>query len=110
MAKRRLTDVVKRATPNIDHVSSEEFRRGGRVLRAKLEPLAPCVIGFVGLVGYRLAFDRQARLGRQPEPWGRARLFIVPSPSPRNAFYRGDIVAWFRRLREYRDELKGVGE
>lgn len=102
-----LTDIVKRATPNVSAVAPEEFVRGGRALRAKVEPLAPCVVCFVGLVGYRLAFDVHAHMGEQVATWGRSHLFIVPSTSPLNAYYRKKIVDWFKRLKRYRDELKG---
>ncbi len=102
-----LTDIVKRATANVGELKPEEFVRGGRILCAKLEPLKPRVICFVGLVGYRIAFDRKAVLGPQQAIWGKAHLFIVPSTSPRNAHYRGDIVHWFRHLRQYCDELRG---
>jgi TDG/mug DNA glycosylase family protein len=101
-----LTDVVKRATRNSSFVAKSEFVEGGMELRAKLIPLAPRIICFVGLVGYRQAFNRRAGLGAQPEQWGRAHLFIVPSTSPRNAYYRPEVVNWFRRLRAYLDKLK----
>jgi double-stranded uracil-DNA glycosylase len=103
-----LTDIVKRATPNANQVAESEFLTGGKALRAKLEPLAPHIICFVGLVGYRQAFDRTAQLGAQAGRWGAAHLFIVPSTSPRNARYRNEIVTWFKRLKEYRDQLKGA--
>ncbi len=96
-----LTDVVKRASASADQVAPGEFAQGGLALRRKLEPLSPCVIAFVGLHGYRLAFDRQARLGPQATRWGSAHLFIVPSTSPRNAYYRKEITQWFEKLRDY---------
>ncbi len=104
-----LTDIVKRATRNIDEVTADEFRTGGKRLRAQLEALAPEVICFVGLSGYRLAYDRKAKPGVQDVQWGRSHLFIVPSTSPRNAGYsRQEIIDWFTRLKSYRDQLKGV--
>ncbi len=102
-----LTDVVKRASGSASEVSESEFVHGGQDLRRKLEPLKPRIICFAGLVGYRLAFDRNATLGLQPQSWGESRLYVVPSPSPRNARYRNEIVTWFRRLKDYRDALKG---
>ncbi len=101
-----LTDIVKRATPNASYVAENEFAAGAQVLRAKVEPLTPRIVCFVGLVGYRQGFDKHATLGVQETHWGRADLFIVPSTSPRNARYRPEIVDWFRRLKEYLDELK----
>ena len=102
-----LTDMVKRPTPNASHVSDAEFAKGGRALRAKLEPLAPRVICFNGLHGYRKAFDHAAQLGPQNVRWGTSHLFIVPSTSPLNARYRGDVADWFQKLKEYGDRMKG---
>ncbi len=102
-----LTDVVKRASGSAVEVSVDEFIQGGHELRRKLEPLKPRIVCFAGLVGYRLAFDRNATLGLQPETWGESHLYVVPSPSPRNARYRNEIITWFRRLKDYRDVLKG---
>lgn len=105
-----LTDLVKRATPNVSHLAPDEFRAGGQSLRARLAPLAPRLVCFVGLMGYRIAFDAHARLGPQPVTWGRSALYLVPSTSPRNARYRPDIVTWFRRLSAYLDELEKRSE
>ena len=102
-----LTDIVKRSTPNVSEVRPDEFQAGGGALRRKLIRLAPRIICFVGLVGYRLAFDRHAALGPQTERWGDSRLFIVPSTSPRNVRYRPEINLWFQRLKEFRDQLRG---
>ena len=101
-----LTDVVKRATSNSSYVAEAEFVEGGKVLRAKLEPLAPLIICFVGLVGYRKAFEPRAMLGLQEERWGSSQLFIIPSTSPRNAYYRREIGDWFHRLKAFRDQLR----
>lgn len=101
-----LTDIVKRSSGSATEVSVAEFVEGGRVLRAKLTPLAPRIICFAGLVGYRLAFDESARPGVQPETWGASHLFVVPSPSPRNAYYKNEIIAWFKRLKAHLDTLK----
>ncbi len=99
-----LTDIVKRSTPNASYVARDEFAEGARVLRAKLEPLAPKIICFVGLVGYRQGFDPHAQLGEQPERWRISRLYIVPSTSPRNARYRPEVVTWFARLKNLLDQ------
>ncbi len=104
-----LTDVVKRATRNSSFVAESEFIEGGKELKAKLVPLAPCLIGFVGLIGYRQAFNPRAVLGAQPEQWGQSHLFIVPSTSPRNAYYRPEVENWFKRLKAYLDQLKTSG-
>ncbi|MGB8647575.1 MAG: mismatch-specific DNA-glycosylase [Anaerolineae bacterium] len=102
-----LTDLVKRPTPNIDSVSNAEFVKGGKRLKANLLRLEPRIICFVGLTGYRKAFNRRAKVGAQAERWGKSYLFILPSTSRRNASYnRETVFEWFRRLREFRDEVK----
>ena len=101
-----LTDLVRRATRNASYLTEEELVEGGRLLQAKLLPLEPRLICFVGLVGYRQAYDRNAALGLQQARWSRAHLWIVPSTSPRNAYYRAEIVNWFRRLKPYLEQLK----
>lgn len=100
-----LTDIVSRATPNASHLRSEEFAEGMQLLRAKLEPLSPRIVCFVGLVGYRSAIDRPAQLGEQRMRWSKICLYIVPSTSPLNAYYRTQTADWFRRLRQFRDAL-----
>ena len=102
-----LTDIVKRPTANANQLGAAEFAEGGRVLRTKMEPLAPRIICFNGLLGYRKAFDRTAQLGPQSVRWGESHLFIIPSTSPLNARYKRKIVDWFRQLKEYGDRLKG---
>ncbi len=103
-----LTDIVKRPTASADAVTPGEFLRGGKALRRKLVRLEPRLVCFVGLHGYRLAFDPKAQLGPQPVQWGVSTLYVVPSTSPRNARYRHEIVDWFKRLHAYYDQLKGA--
>src|SRR3954454_24723766 len=101
-----LTDLVARVTPNIDTVTRDEFFSGGHVLRAKIEQYAPRVACFVGITGFRAAFEKNAVLGAQSSPvWGKTKLFIVPSTSPRNAYYRPQVIDWFKRLKEFHAHL-----
>ena len=101
-----LTDIVARATPNSSHLRREEFSEGMQTLRTKLEPLRPRIACFVGLMGFRAGLDLHAKLGEQAMRWNEIRLFIVPSTSPRNAYYRPQTAEWFKRLKEFRDTLK----
>lgn len=101
-----LTDLVARATPNIDSLSPAEFRTGGEIVRAKIQMYTPRIACFVGITGYRAAFDKTARLGAQSSPmWGKTKLFIVPSTSPRNAYYRPQVIDWFKKLKAFHDSL-----
>ena len=101
-----LTDLVERATHGANEVSKMEFQKGGEKLRAKIAPLEPRVICFVGLTGYRAAFDAHARLGAQASRWGASRLFVVPSTSARNTRYWNEIVEWFRQLKVFLEQVK----
>lgn len=102
-----LTDLIARPTPNVDDLAQEEYLRGGEILRAKILRFAPRVACFVGITGYRVAYDKRAQFGLQSgsPAWGDTKLFIVPSTSPRNAYYRAQVIDWFKRLKKYRDTL-----
>jgi len=101
-----LTDLVQRATPNVDGLTKQELIDGGVELRAKIEHFAPRIACFVGIVGYRAAYDKHAGFGVQSSPgWGKTHLYVVPSTSPRNAYYRPQVIDWFKRLKTYRDKL-----
>lgn len=102
-----LTDLVARPTPNMDDLARNEFVRGGEILRAKILRYAPRVACFVGITGYRYAYDKRAQFGLQSSSpaWGNTKLFIVPSTSPRNAYYRTHVIDWFKRVKEFSDTL-----
>ncbi len=102
-----LTNLAARATNNIDALSPDEFVRGGKILRKKILRYAPRLACFVGITGYRIAYDKHAQFGAQSSSpaWGNTKIFIVPSTSPRNAFYRKQTIDWFKRLKEFRDAL-----
>jgi TDG/mug DNA glycosylase family protein len=104
-----LTDLVPRVTPNIDSLTRDEYIAGGKALRARIEPLTPRIACFVGITGYRAAFDPRAVPGAQSSPgWGRTKLFIVPSTSPRNTYYRPQVIEWFKKLKEFHTALAGA--
>ena len=43
------------------------------------------MICFVGLAGYRVAVDKRAQPGSQPEPFGGRPAYVMPSTSGLNA-------------------------
>ena len=80
-----MTDLVKRATPRADALTSEEYRTGAERLDrlcAWLEPAAVCV---VGLAGWRAAIDRKAQPGWQDRHLGGRPVYVMPSTSGLNA-------------------------
>ena len=80
-----MTDLVKRATPRADELTTDEYRAGlVRVeqLCAWLRPEAVC---FVGLAGWRAAADRTATPGWQESDLGGSPVYVMPSTSGLNA-------------------------
>jgi len=96
-----ITNLVDRATARAEELSAREIRAGVEPLRAKVERLAPAAVAFLGIGSYRTAFARpNAQLGEQPEPFGGARLWVLPNPSGLNAHYQLDaLAAQFANLR-----------
>ncbi len=80
-----MTDLVKRATPNAATVTAEEYRTGADRVRRLVEWLRPGLVLFVGLAGWRVAVDRQATAGLQPEPFAGVTAYVMPSTSGLNA-------------------------
>lgn len=98
------TDLVKRASPRANELTTEEFRAGAVRIRALVEWFAPKVVCFAGVTGYRKAFDRTAELGLQPALIGETLIYLMLNPSGANAHAsRADLVADFRRLRALAD-------
>lgn len=80
-----MTDLVKRATPRADALTTAEYRAGvDRLDRlcAWLEPAAVCI---VGLAGWRAAVDRTATSGWQERNLGGRPVYVMPSTSGLNA-------------------------
>lgn len=105
-----LTDVVKRPTPGIHEVTLAEFRRGAKTLRDKIALYKPRIVCFVGLTGYQVCCADRGGPGLQAGCFGGARVFVIPSTSPRNARYSlQDIIAVLRDLKEYWESLNEEG-
>jgi TDG/mug DNA glycosylase family protein len=80
-----MTDLAKRATARADELAVAEYVEGlGRVERL-VAWLAPAVVLFVGLDGWRKARDRRAVPGWQPGGLGGRPLYAMPSTSGLNA-------------------------
>ncbi|WP_433274550.1 G/U mismatch-specific DNA glycosylase [Actinosynnema sp. CS-041913] len=96
-----ITNLATRATAKADELTPEELRAGGARLTELAAAYRPKVVAIVGITAYRTAFDRRtARIGPQPEPIARSRLWVLPNPSGLNAHYRlADLVTVFGELR-----------
>ena len=103
-----LTDVVKRPTRGIHQLTPAEFRRGAKALQEKIAHYKPRIVCFVGLTGYRVCCRNDGSLGRKADCFAGARVFVIPSTSPRNARYSlVAIVAALRDLKEYLESCRG---
>jgi len=80
-----MTDLVKRATPSARQLTRDEYRAGAARVARMVTRLRPRTICFVGLTGYRIAIDRQAVAGVQPDAFAGARTYVMPNPSGLNA-------------------------
>jgi TDG/mug DNA glycosylase family protein len=80
-----MTDLVKRATPRAAEIARHEYREGAARVGRLVEWLRPGLVLFVGLEGWRAAFDRSAQVGWQPELFGGVPAYLMPSTSGLNA-------------------------
>jgi double-stranded uracil-DNA glycosylase len=99
-----MTNLIPRPTPGIDTLRREEYAAGTAALRRKVRRRKPEVVAFVGVTLFRAVFGRRpgeaVALGLQPERFERARVFVLPNPSGRNAnFSYEEMLAAFRALR-----------
>ncbi|XP_056272985.1 thymine DNA glycosylase, tandem duplicate 1 isoform X1 [Pseudoliparis swirei] len=117
--KMGFTNMVSRATPGSKDLSTKELREGGKILEEKLRKFKPLIAVFNGKCIYEMfcreMFGKKPKkldFGLQPHtlPDCDVALYLMPSSSARCAqFPRAqDKVHFYIKLRELRDQLKGV--
>lgn len=109
------TDVVKRPTAGGSDLRAADFQEWAPRLQQKLLDCAPRIAWFhgkqayAGYLRYAEGITSAIDWGEQPLRLGDSRVFVTPNPSPANAvFSLPDLVAWYTRLREFRDRA-GAG-
>ena len=97
-----ISNIAPRATAQAAELTAAELKEGGARLLALAEERRPRFVAIAGVTAYRVAFGRpKAAIGPQPEPFGPARLWVLPNPSGLNASYQiGRLVREFTQLRE----------
>jgi double-stranded uracil-DNA glycosylase len=101
-----ITNVVPRTTNAADQLTTDEFVKGGKRLRAKVLRYRPRILAVLGVGAYRVAFAQPgAVVGPQEESIGTTRLWVLPNPSGLNANYQPQDLA--RLFRELREKAKG---
>jgi TDG/mug DNA glycosylase family protein len=105
-----ITNLVARVTATAKEVSNAELKAGAELLRAKVAALGPEVLAVLGLGAWRSAVDKRAQLGRQPDLFGGAAVFVLPNPSGLQARYQlPELGAFFAEVRLARDGLIASG-
>jgi TDG/mug DNA glycosylase family protein len=101
-----ITNLVARATARADELADDEIRAGVPRLRELVERWRPRAVAVLGVSAYRVAFARpKATVGRQPEPFEGALLWVLPNPSGLNAHYQQPaLTAEYAALRAALDE------
>ena len=80
-----MTDIVKRATSSAAALEPREYVAGLERVERLVRWLAPEAVCFVGLSGWRVARDRHAVAGPQPQGIGGRPTYVMPSTSGANA-------------------------
>jgi TDG/mug DNA glycosylase family protein len=102
-----LTNLVGRATASSGSLMSEDYAVGRRNLLRKIRRWHPRVLVLLGLTIYPVLFPREGKswhgiLGLQSVTVHGARVFLLPNPSGRNAFYSYEtMLKGFRLLSRY---------
>ena len=96
-----ITNLVNRGTATADELAPEEFVAGRKRLAAKVRRYRPKVVAFLGVGAYCHAFSlKQATVGRQPQTFEGAEVWVLPNPSGLNANYQlPQLVQLFRSLK-----------
>ena len=97
-----ITNLVNRGTATADELDPAEFVAGRRRLAAKVRRYRPRTVAFLGVGAYCHAFSiKQALVGRQPQTFEGAEVWVLPNPSGLNANYQlPELVKLFRSLRK----------
>jgi TDG/mug DNA glycosylase family protein len=96
-----ITNLVNRATATAEEVEPAEFAAGRNRLAAKVRRYGPRIVAFLGVGAFCQAFGlKGTAIGRQPQRFEGAEVWVLPNPSGLNANYQlPDLVKLFRQLR-----------
>lgn len=88
-----VTNLVTRASAQADELAHEELHAGARSLTRKVRKYQPKYVAFLGLVAYRIAFERRkAVVGLQEQTIRDSKLWLLPNPSGLNAYHQPAIL------------------
>ncbi len=94
-----MTDLVKRASARADQIDRPEYVAGAARVARLCTLLAPRVLCVVGITGWRIAVDKAAVMGEQPERIGSTLVYVMANPSGVNAHVTpADLAADLRTV------------
>jgi G:T/U-mismatch repair DNA glycosylase len=79
------TDFVARVEADQSTLARDELLAGADEVAAKLRRYKPGAVLFTSITAFRIAVDRKAVVGVQPQPIGGCAAYVMPSTSGRNA-------------------------
>ena len=96
-----LTTVVPRPTARANELSRSEIKALGAEFKKKIQKYAPRHIAFLGKMAFcALSGTRDIDWGLQPEPFGGARVWVLPNPSGLNrGFTLAALVSAYQEVR-----------
>lgn len=103
-----ITNIVERSSGMAQDVKKAEYEAGREPLREKVRKYRPLIVAFAGRMAATGYYGKPRPVGAQEDLIEGAHVFVAPSPSAANKAHHPDedLFAWYRRLREFRDELK----
>ena len=103
-----ITNLVNRGTATANELAPAEFVAGRKRLSAKVRRYRPKLLAFLGVGAYCHAFSQKsAPIGKQPQTFEGAAVWVLPNPSGLNANYQlPALVKLFRSLRESADSVR----
>lgn len=92
-----ISNICPIATARADELTRVQLRDGGERLRTLVRVSAPAVVAVLGITAFRQAFaQKDAVMGRSPDRFEDAELWILPNPSGLNAHETVDSLAtWY---------------
>jgi TDG/mug DNA glycosylase family protein len=95
-----ITCIVPQATARAAELTPAQLRAGAAALRRRVAVVRPRVVALLGVSAYRVAFEApHAQVGRQPDDWDGAQVWVVPNPSGLNAHATlADLAAAYRAV------------
>ena len=102
-----LTNIIGRCSAGIDVLDPAEYRQGVAILERKIRCYQPHIVALLGVTIFRMLFSAKEQprgllaLGPTTAQLVGSRVFLLPNPSGRNAYYSyRQMLTAFQALRD----------